>query len=154
MFFGEHRNVTDKDITSMNRRRKVVLAILGLIALVAGLLVYLKYGKNTWIAQKIRYLYCSEEMNSSDTRFGILLRNWGADALWMVSFTIFIQIILWPSRTRYLVFCALVGGIWELMQLCGLVGGTADVFDLLAYLIGTLIAIALIKTVVKEKKYE
>ncbi len=86
----------------------------------------------------------------------MVVRNWGADYLWMLSFTIFIQLVLRlrEKDTQWLLLCTGLGIVWEFLQWFGRVNGTADIGDAAAYLLGSISAILLTRIVAKEEEYE
>ena len=87
------------------------------------------------------------EANAGDGFVIRILRGYGADLLWSVSFTLIIQIIAWAERKRlmWLVLCSLLGVVYELLQFFNLTTGTADLMDVIVYILGSLTAILIIK---------
>ena len=110
------------------KNKKVILGFISLGLLLLGLIFYLLLNEDAFVSK-------------------IVLRNFGADFLWSVSFTMIIQIILWldKKKTFFLLFCSLLGIIYELMQCFGVAAGTADILDMIVYVMGSLFAIIIIQ---------
>ena len=141
--------------SNRERGKKVLLILIGAVALLIGGLFYFMFNQNALFVLWIRGWAPFPE-NVASGRIEEFICNWGADVLWMFSFTIFVQIILWMDSGKALLLtgCTALGALWEFLQYAGLVGGTADFGDLVAYLLGNLCAIVLVRLIVKEKKYE
>lgn len=128
------------------RKKKVILLIISLAMLVLGLLLYLLLNNKAYVSQILLQIIPIQTINEDSLVIGIL-RGYGADLLWSASFTLIIQFIVWlkKKRTILLVFCSLLGIVYELMQCFGIVPGTADIVDGIVYILGSLLAIIIIQ---------
>ena len=128
------------------RKKKVILLIISLAMLVLGLLLYLLLNSKAYVSQILLQIIPIQTINEDSLVIGIL-RGYGADLLWSASFTLIIQFIVWlkKKRTILLVFCSLLGIVYELMQCFGIVPGTADIVDGIVYILGSLLAIFIIQ---------
>ena len=128
------------------RKKKVILLIISLAMLVLGLLLYLLLNRKAYVSQILLQIIPIQTINEDSLVIGIL-RGYGADLLWSASFTLIIQFIVWlkKKRTILLVFCSLLGIVYELMQCFGIVPGTADIVDGIVYILGSLLAIIIIQ---------
>ena len=128
------------------RKKKVILLIISLAMLVLGLLLYLLLNNKAYVSQILLQIIPIQTINEDSLVIGIL-RGYGADLLWSASFTLIIQFIVWlkKKRTIILVFCSLLGIVYELMQCFGITTGTADIVDGIVYLLGSILAIIIIQ---------
>ena len=131
------------------------LVVSGFVSLLLGLSIYLVLDHNTYVSKMILTFFHFKPLDVSQSYITQFLKNWGADFLWMLSFTLLVQSILNLDERRYfkLMFCSLLGVLYEIFQHVGLVGGTADAGDIFAYMSGSFAAIMIVKFH-KEKKYD
>lgn len=127
-------------------RRKVILFILSCLALLVGLLLYLFFNKDAYISKVILDII-PIQTNTDENIVISILRGYGADLLWSISFTMIMQFILWLDKKKiiFLLFCSLLGILYELMQCFGIVPGTADIVDAIVYIFGSVLAIMIIQ---------
>ena len=126
-------------------KRKWILLVISTVLLVLGLLLYLLFNREAFISRV--FLEIIPIHISFNDSFGIrILRGVGADFLWSVSFALIVQAIVWieKKKTGLLVFCSLLGIVYELMQCFGITPGTADIVDVIVYILGSLFAILII----------
>lgn len=127
-------------------RRKVIVLIISIVLLVLGLLLYLLLNREAFVSRILLKIF-PIQINFSES-FGIkILRGYGADFLWSVSFTLIIQLIVWAEKKSLglLLFCSLLGILYEIMQCFGITTGTADIVDVIVYILGSLFAILIIQ---------
>lgn len=128
------------------RKKKVILLIISLAMLILGLLLYLLLNSKAYVSQILLQIIPIQTINEDSLVIGIL-RGYGADLLWSASFTLIIQFIVWAEKkkTIYLVFCSLLGIVYELMQYFGITTGMADIVDGIVYILGSVLAILIIQ---------
>lgn len=128
------------------RKKKVILLIISLAMLLIGLLLYLLLNSKAYISTILLQIIPIQTITKDSLVIGIL-RGYGADLLWSASFTLIIQIIVWAKKkkTIYLVFCSLLGIVYELMQYFGITTGMADIVDVVVYILGSILAIIIIQ---------
>ena len=126
-------------------KRKVILLIISFLALIAGLLLYLFFNKEAYVSKVILDVIPIRPITNDNMLINIL-RGYGADLLWSISFTLVIQFIFWIDKKRIflLLLCSVLGILYELMQCFGITNGTADLFDAIVYSLGSLLAILMI----------
>lgn len=136
-----------------NRRRFVIL---GLLSLLLGLFIYLTYNQDAIISRFIYSCMSIRPQKIPETFIISCIRNWGADFLWMLSFTLFTQVLLNLDKAKhyYLLLCILLGITYEILQYARLAIGTTDVYDILAYTLGNLSAIVIIKLHKEDRNYD
>ena len=129
------------------KNKKVILGFISLGLLLLGLIFYLLLNEDAFVSKIVFDIIPIQSFSESNNAFVKVLRNFGADFLWSVSFTMIIQIILWldKKKTFFLLFCSLLGIIYELMQCFGVAAGTADILDMIVYVMGSLFAIIIIQ---------
>lgn len=128
------------------RKKRAILIIISFLMLILGLLLYLLLNSKAYIS-KVLLQIIPIQINTNDGLVISILRGYGADLLWSASFTLIIQFIVWLKRKRtiYLVFCSLLGIVYELMQCFGITTGTADIVDGIVYILGSILAIVIIQ---------
>ncbi len=129
------------------KNKKIKLMIFSISALFLGLLLYLLFNKDAFISKSILRIIPIPTISRRDIVLINVLRNYGADFLWSVAFTMTVQIIVWTKKkkTIFLLFGCLLGVVYELMQCFGLTPGTADIVDVIVYILGSLFAIIIIQ---------
>ncbi|MCR5327748.1 MAG: hypothetical protein K6E12_02680 [Saccharofermentans sp.] len=127
-------------------KKKAILLIISVIMLILGLLLYLLLNRDAYVS-KVLLEIIPIQINTGNSFVLTILRSFGADFLWSVSFTLVIQLIVWTEKkkTVFLVFCSLLGIVFELMQRFGIAPGTADIVDGIVYILGSLLAILIIR---------
>lgn len=133
-------------------KKRIALLIISAVMLVLGLLLYLLFNKDAYVSKFLLKIIPIKTITGGGLAIEII-RGYGADLLWSFSFTMIIQFIVWADKkkTILLVFCSLLGIVYELMQRFGITTGTADITDVIVYLLGSLLAIA---TILGGKFYE
>ena len=128
------------------RKKKVILLIISLAMLLLGLLLYLLLNSKAYISSVLLQIIPIRTI-TKDSLVISILRGYGADLLWSASFTLIIQFIVWveKKKTIFLVFCSLLGIVYELMQCFGITTGTADIVDGIVYILGSVLAIIIIQ---------
>lgn len=128
------------------RKKKVILIIISFVLLILGLLLYLLLNSEAYIS-KVLLQIIPIQTNTNNSLVISILRGYGADLLWSASFTLIIQFIVWAERkkTIFLVFCSLLGIVYELMQYFGITSGIADIVDGIVYVLGSILAIIIIQ---------
>lgn len=128
------------------RKKKVILLIISLAMLLLGLLLYLLLNSKAYISNILLQIIPIRTI-TKDSLVISILRGYGADLLWSASFTLIIQFIVWAEKkkTIFLVFCSLLGIVYELMQCFGITTGTADIVDGIVYILGSVLAIIIIQ---------
>ena len=127
-------------------RRKVVVLIISIVLLVLGLLLYLLLNREAFVS-RILLKIIPIQIEFSENIGTKILRGYGADFLWSVSFTMIIHLIIWTEKKSlgFLLFCSLLGILYEIMQCFGITTGTADIVDVIVYILGSLFAILIIQ---------
>ena len=139
-----------------NIRNRIRFAYIGMFSLFLGLFLYLIYNQDAIISIWIYSFLRMQPLKKPKTFLSESIRCWGADFLWMLSFTMFMQAILnlCGKKHFYLLFCILLGVTYEILQYAGLAIGTADIVDIVAYLLGNLLAIVIIKGHKEVKEHD
>ncbi len=137
-----------------NKKNRYQFALLGLLSLLIGLSLYLTCNKDAIISKLVYSYFGIKSFEIPETAIVRCIRNWGADLLWMLSFTLFMQAILGLDKVKlfYLILCVLLGVAYEILQYTGFAIGTADIGDIVAYIIGNLLAIVIIKLHKEDRK--
>lgn len=130
----------------MNNKR-IILATISVSSLILGTLLYLFLNKEAYVSKLILTIVSVKDINYKSNIVLKILKNYGADFLWSVSFAFVVQMILWLRKRRVilLIFCSLLGIVYELMQCSGVISGTADIVDVIVYILGSLFAIIIIQ---------
>ena len=125
--------------------KRLKLLIISFGSLLLGFLIYLFFNQQTPISFWIKGLLDISSLPNNS--FTIVIRCFGADFLWSLSFTMIIQFILWLKKkhTFLLILCSILGAVYELMQCFGFSSGTADILDVIVYILGSIIAITIIQ---------
>jgi len=128
------------------KKKRMLLIIISIILMIIGTILYVLFNRNVWVTQLIFSLITIPDLIIHESFPVEAIRNYGADLLWSTAFTVMTQSILWKKRKDLwiLLFCCLLGTIYELMQLIGVAKGTADYSDVLIYLCGSLVGILII----------
>lgn len=127
------------------RKKKIILFSDSVATLFLGLLLYLLFNRNAYVSTVLLRVISVPEISSENFLIK-LLRGYGADLFWSSSFTLIIQIIVWFPKKKLplLLFCSLLGVLYELLQYVGLVTGIADIGDVIVYIFGSLLALSII----------
>ena len=130
--------------------------MVGALALALGLVAYLLYNPRAFISKRIYEFFKLRPPKNSNTIIETIIRNWAADFLWMVAFTLFVQAILYLRKKsqKKLVLCALLGLVYEALQFFGVIIGVADVGDIIAYVLGSLFALLIINTLWEVRHHD
>ncbi len=129
-------------IKSLFNKRIIIRLILAFAFLVAGLLIYLATRSGTYVNAMFEFIKLPPIV--PDTVFKEVIYNWGADFLWVVSFTLALSCFVEkPITAAGIVFG--LGLLFELFQLFGVTTGTFDVFDIVAEFLGALIVFVVIR---------
>ena len=129
------------------KNKKLKLMIFSIIELLFGLALYLLFNRDAFVSKSLLSIIPIPTVRCHDNALVYILRNFGADFLWSVSFTMAIQVIVWKEKkkTILLLFGSFLGIFYELMQWFGLTSGTADIIDAIVYILGSLFAIIIIQ---------
>lgn len=142
----------------MNELKKhdALFARLGVCSLVSGLILYLLFRENTYIARIVTLVvplqFLREKLHFIKCEF---LQFYFPDYLWAFSLSCWLHIVL--NVRRHCTWCCTMivlcfGAVYELFQYLSLIEGTGDVVDVLLYLLaGLSVNIIYLK---KEKKNE
>ena len=114
----------------------IIRLILAFAFLVAGLLIYLATRSGTYVNDMFGFINLPQLV--PDTAFKEFIFNWGADFLWVVSFTLALSSFVEKPITATVIVFGL-GLLFELFQLFGITTGTFDVFDIIAELLGAIL---------------
>ncbi len=127
-------------------KKRVILLVISIVLLVLGLLLYLLLNSEAYISKALLKIIPIQTYYGDSLSIN-LLKSFGADFLWSVSFTLIIQSIVWvdKKKTITLILCSLLGVIYEIMQCFGVTSGTADIVDVIVYMLGSLLAIIIIQ---------
>jgi hypothetical protein len=120
----------------------IIRLILAFAFLVAGLLIYLATRSGTYVNDMFGFIKLPQLV--PDTAFKEFIFNWGADFLWVVSFTLALSSFVEKPITATVIVFGL-GLLFELFQLFGITTGTFDVFDIIAELLGAILVFVVIK---------
>ena len=117
--------------------------LLSMLFLATGLFCYARYNPHAFFMQFMPRK--NTDFNTNQVQ-SVFLASYAADICWSMSMTIAIQAILLLKKTKiwYLLFLAVVGFVYESLQMIGLIPGTGDVLDYFAYLAGSLAGVSLI----------
>ena len=128
----------------MKRKHCIILAV---ISLCLGLCIYLFVNQSTYIYSMLPVELRFQQINCDNSILYTFLKDYGADFLWAISFTFVVQSILMlkAKSVYWLLFTTLLGVAVEVMQLFGIINGTFDLYDILAYFLGSLISVIIIK---------
>lgn len=130
----------------MNSNR-IKLLIISFCSLLLGFVIYLVFNQQTPISAWVIEIYPKAYLSMPRNVFTKAITNFGADFLWLFSFTMLVQFILWlqKKQTQLLIICSLLGVLFELMQRFGFANGTADILDVVVYVLGCVVAIIMIQ---------
>lgn len=107
-------------------------------ALSIGVLLYMLFRPETYIASMLLRLIPLRSCCSTDSFLGLVCGCYLPDFLWGFSLSCGLC-ALFPLKTKNVICCCLVSFLWGLMwetgQLLEVVRGTADLFDALVYLL-------------------
>jgi hypothetical protein len=126
-------------------KKKVILLILCIAFLVLGLLLYFVFNQDAYIS-KVLHEVIHFQINTNDSLPVSIIKFYGADLLWSIAFVLAIQAVLGVKRKQIwlLMFCSLLGVVYELMQYFSITNGVADIFDVFAYITGSFIGVSII----------
>ena len=119
---------------------KVKYVVLGAVALLLGLVIYLLFRPNTYISRfilKFLPLDLSEILTMINTPF---FKFYMGDYLWAFSLSCWLRFIF-NDRSKNALSVAIVaiaGALYEMMQYFGIISGTGDILDCLLYLLAGL----------------
>ena len=127
------------------RKKKTILFSVSVSLLILGLLLYLLFNRKVYVSKVLLGVIPIRPVSSGNL-IARILKSYGADMLWSASFTMIIQLILWLPKKKlaFLLFCSLLGILYELIQCFGLTTGTADIKDVIVYIFGSLLAVIFI----------
>ena len=127
-----------------NPSKRVIYLVFSIVSLFVGLACYLIFNHEADISDLMLNIFHFPKINVEKNIITEIIRGYGADFLWMFSFTFFIQAIL-ELRTKWWLFlCILLGIVYEITQAIGIAKGTADWLDVIAYSFGCVFAILII----------
>lgn len=121
----------------------IIRLVLSFAFLFSGLLIYLATRTGTYVNAMFDSLI-SVPAIAPDTVFNTVIYNWGADFLWVVSFTLALSCFV----EKPIIAAGIVAGLgvlFEFFQLFGITTGTFDIFDIVAELLGATIVFVVIK---------
>lgn len=137
----------------MSKRKKNIL--FGLVALIAGCLLYILFRTNTYIGGMLDGMediatirrMCVFEVSD-------LYKFYLPDFLWGFSLGCGL-IAIYNPRVKGIIVCAsfsfLCGCMWELLQYLGVLNGTGDVHDIIMYLLASAVCIIINLKETREK---
>ena len=131
----------------MTAKKRTIYIFACVFALLLGLYLYLTVNRQATISEWLLNYIPSWKVEMEENIGIKLLRFYGADLIWMFSFTIAINMILNPQKKLVLLFCITLGVLFEIMQWMKWVNGTPDFFDVIAYSTGSAFAILFIKII-------
>lgn len=102
------------------------------------------------------YIFALEENSAFFFR---ILRNYGPDFLWLLSFEFALAPIfkeLFPKKYLLITFiiCTLTGTAFEILQKLNFFKGTGDIYDVSVYFTAALLGCRIIKTIYKKEGKE
>lgn len=118
----------------------IIRLVLSFAFLFSGLLIYLATRTGTYVNAMFDSLI-SVPTIAPDTVFNTVIYNWGADFLWVVSFTLALSCFV----EKPIIAAGIVAGLgvlFEFFQLFGITTGTFDIFDIVAELLGAMVVFA------------
>lgn len=113
----------------------MIYILLGIVALICGLIVYIIFRPNTHIAKLVFKIIQIELVAPEEAWW---FKFYVADFLWAFSLSCFIYAIYLPNAKNAFICSGVVvitGLIYELMQFCEIIPGTGDIVDFLFYLL-------------------
>ncbi len=128
------------------KNKRTVLIVISLLLMVTGLAVYLFFNQTADVSRYVLSILTVPVINWPDNALTEFIICYGADLLWSTAFTLTIQAVLGLTKKQVwlLMFCSVLGFLYEFMQLSGLAKGTADIGDVLIYLVGSLLGVLII----------
>ncbi len=127
-------------------RKRCYILVHSVVSLMIGLFCYLLFRRNT-IIHKI--LNLQDLFGLSEKRFFAdnLLRYYLPDFLWCYSLSMLLYAIWYPQSKIHLIplFSALLGILWEFLQLFSIVKGTFDLADCTMYILASAFSYYLFK---------
>ncbi len=129
----------------------IVICILNsLIALLLGGVIYTLFRPDTYIYLWVHTLLPLPTFDFPATVFVSVLKGYLVDALWAYALTFALCVVIKPISAG--VLSVAMGVVWEVCQLCDICSGTFDCLDILMYLTASVIAVLIIKSIVKRRK--
>ena len=123
--------------------RRVKYFVLGLVALLFGVLIYILFRPNTYISKFLLRFLPFKTPNFSETNC-LLLKFYLADYLWAFSLACWLRcVLIEESKKIGIVLVSLTGILYEFAQVFSIAPGTADIFDCLLYVLAALTVNAL-----------
>ena len=134
-------------------RTAVLTAALSLLFLLLGSACYVIFNRSTPLAQFLPSVEFELPANGGKAVVVRIMTSYAADFFWATAFPLALQTVLWlkGKAQRWLLCCCFLGVGYEFMQKAGLVAGTFDPLDLLAYAMGTLCSLWIIKLVWRNR---
>ena len=118
--------------------QKLKYFLLGLVAIVLGLLIYLIFRPNTYVSVSMK-MFLKIDMPVEFSNYNVpFLKYYFADYLWAFAFSCWLRCILFDVRKRddlCFFIVGITGILYEFMQFFGVVSGTGDIYDCLLYLL-------------------
>lgn len=122
-------------------RRKVLLVVISLLALLSGCLIYIVYNPKSYITDFamsfsiIRYIeFILPKFDS------LFLQNHFADCMWSLSLCCILQTITTKKKLSF-ALSVTVGVIWEFLQFTHITNGTGDIVDIFMYTTASFVAV-------------
>ena len=134
----------DRNLYTLVMKKNLIFSCI--IMMFLGLVVYIFFNKTAFISRLIDNIFPTPTIHFPESFFVNIIRGYAADFLWSAAFTLVIQAILEINKKRiwYLLFCSLLGILYELLQFLGVATGSADIWDILTYLCGSAFGILII----------
>lgn len=134
-----------------NKRNIIVYCTTGLVSIIVGLVIYLLYRRETYIAQFILpKVFTDNQFNFANRDF---IKFYFVDYLWGFSLSCGLHAIINPMKSGTLICTFVVficGLIYEIFQYTDIIKGTGDMVDILLYLLAGL-SVNIIFYLLKEK---
>lgn len=123
--------------------------ISALFAFVLGVVCYIFFNPDANVTKWIGYYFNVKTIYLKPEILHIIIKSFAADFFWSLSFTLAVQSIMnfFGRQKLYLLYCSVLGVLFELLQLFGIVRGVFDIFDIIVYIAGSFTAIAVIKLI-------
>ncbi len=117
--------------------KKVLFALIGIISLCLGGLIYVLFKETTYVSQVVSDLISLDKIKHHLDFFNNeFVKNYFTDFLWALSLSCFLFCIYEPNLKSSIAisgFVFLFGSLWEILQWMNCINGTGDFFDILMY---------------------
>ena len=123
-------------------KSRLFFCCIGVISLCIGLLIYLFFRENTYIAELVENVIDLSKLRSKMRFLGNdFIKYYLVDYLWALSLCSGLHIIFKPSIKNSIIAVVTVflyGATYEILQFSNIISGTGDIADIILYLLAAL----------------